>query len=186
MARVGRAEDVIEAAHKRDTEIRHLMMEHAEHLLGQRILVNPVVVIESGLRTPANVQSAGYVCSAPVHYLAQLVPIVNLAKRHLLNGRACNDQTVISLVLDIVENLIERAEMLGRSVFRVMALDHKELGRDLKRGVGERTEELSLSCDLIGHEVEDEDAQGTDVLRHSPLLAHDEDSLGLEYLPCRQ
>lgn len=180
------AEDIVETAHERDTEISDLVVENAKHLLGQRVLVNPVVVVEASLRTPADVQSAGDIGSAPVHYLAQLVPIVHLAERHLLHGGTSYNQSVISLVLDVVKGGIERAEVLGRCVFRVVALDHQELGGHLERGVGERTEKLSLSGDLIGHEVEDEDAQGSDVLRHSPLLTHDEDSLRLEYLPCRQ
>ncbi len=112
------------------------MVENAEHLLGQRILVNPVVVVETSLRPPADVECAGDIGSAPVHYLAQLVPIVNLAERHLLHRGSSNNQSVISLVLDIVKSGIERAEVLCRCVFRVMALDHQELGGDLEGRVG--------------------------------------------------
>ena len=78
-------------------------------------------------------QGAGDIGSAPVHYLAQLVPIVNLAERHLFHGGACNNQSVISLVLDIVKSGVERAEVLCRRVFRVMALDHQEFGGHLER-----------------------------------------------------
>ena len=45
VARVRSAEDIVETTHERHTEIRDLVMENAKHLLGQSVLVNPVVVV---------------------------------------------------------------------------------------------------------------------------------------------
>ena len=49
-------------------------------------------------------------------------------------------------------------------------------------GVAQKAEQLGLRLDLGGHQVEDGDFQGADILSHGPLVGHDEDIFGLQHL----
>ena len=56
------------------------MVEDAEDLLGQRLLGGAVVIVQSGLGTPTDVEGGVDVGAGPVHDLAQLVPVVHVGK----------------------------------------------------------------------------------------------------------
>ena len=159
------------------------MLEDPEHLLRQRELVDAVVVEEPSLSAPANVESAGYIGTAPVHYANKFIPIVDLRERHLFDGSASDDEAVILTIADIIESQIERAEMLGSCILGYMAGNHEKVDIDLKRGVAEDPEELRLSGDFIRHQIEDGDAERAYVLRDGTRLTHKENALLLEDLP---
>ena len=56
VARVRCAEDIIEAAQQRLLRQQNMVLENTGHFLGQHVLQNTVVIIQTGLRTPADVQ----------------------------------------------------------------------------------------------------------------------------------
>ena len=67
VARVRHHEHVVKAAEENRALILHAMGEYAEHLLGQRLLLNAEMMIERRLRAPADVERAVDVRLAPVH-----------------------------------------------------------------------------------------------------------------------
>ena len=182
MARVGRAEDIVEAADEGDGEVEDTMAEDTEHLLGEGVFGDSVMMVEASLCAPADMESAGDILARPIHDLAQLLPIVDLLEGHLLDGRACDNHSVVLAAADLVESEIEGAEMLGGGVAGSVGLDHHEIHRGLERRIGESPEELGLGGHLVGHEIENQDSECTDILRHCTALAHYEHALALESL----
>ena len=83
------------------------MVEDAEDLLGQLILGDAVVIVQSGLGTPTDVEGGVDVGLGPVHELAELAPVVHRFKVHDLHGGTGDDEAVVILVLDLVEGGIE-------------------------------------------------------------------------------
>ena len=116
MTGMGHPELVVKAAEQHGAIVVSCMLENAEQLFIQRIFFDAVMIVKSRLSAPANVESAGNVGLAPLHYLAQLFPVFNLLELHLLNGRARDDQSVKLSVLDLVEGLVKRQHVLGGGV----------------------------------------------------------------------
>lgn len=69
VARVRCAEDIIKAAQQRLLRQQNMVLENAGHFLGQHVLRNTVVIIQTGLRPPADVQRGMNVRFSPVHNL---------------------------------------------------------------------------------------------------------------------
>ena len=112
---------------------------------------------------------------APLHDLAQLGPVVHLLKGDLLHGRTRDDHAVVLLVLDLVEGLVEGQHMLLGGVAGFMGGGLEQLQLHLQGGVADEAGDLGLRLDLLGHEVEHEDMQGTDILGDGASLGHHED-----------
>ena len=138
------------------------------------------MMVQAGLRAPANVQCRVYVRGRPVHYLAEFGPVVDLLERHLLHWRARDNQAVVVDVADVVERAVERLQVAGTHVRGLVRLGTQQIHLHLHRRVGELAHDLRLGGDLGGHEVEDEHAQRTDVLMQRAVLGHDKDVLALE------
>lgn len=85
-------------------------------------------------------------------------------------------------MLDLFERAIERLQVIFGHVRRLVAHRAQQLDLDLQRGVGQLSHNLRLGGDLCGHEVQDEHAQGANVLMQRAVLGHDEDVLALERL----
>ena len=54
------------------------MIEHAENLLGQLVFGNAVVIVDAGLRAPADMERGVHVRSRPRHDAGELIPIVHV------------------------------------------------------------------------------------------------------------
>ena len=104
--------------------------EHAEHFLIQQHLTHAVVMVQSRLRTPADMQRAVDMRTAPVHDLAKLVPVFHLFKIHFFDRRTGNDHAVVILILHRFKSLIETKHMLLRRMLRHPA-DSQKLHIDL-------------------------------------------------------
>ena len=92
------------------------MLKDAARLCRQVVLLNTVMMVQAGLRAPANVQRRVHMRGGPVHDLAELGPVVDLFERHLLHRRACDDQAVVVNVADVVERAVERLQVAGAHV----------------------------------------------------------------------
>ena len=158
------------------------MLIDAAELFLQRIFLNAVVIIQTRLRAPANVEGGIDVVLRPFHDLAQLLPVVDLLKGNLLHGSARDDQTVKGLVPDLVKGLVEGGEVVRRCIFGGVRRHLQQLDIHLQRTVAKQAQELGFGGDFGGHEVEDEDFQRTDVLSERDLIGHDKDVLTLQYL----
>ena len=117
---------------------------------------------------------------APVHDLAELVPVVNVLVLQVLHGRAGDDEAVVVLVAEGVERVVELDEVVLGDVGGLVGGDAHEVAAHLQRGLGDEAQDLGLGLDLGGHEVEDRHAQGTNLLVAGHLLLKGEDALLLE------
>ena len=115
----------------------------------------------------------------PVHDAAELVPIVDALERHLLDGGARDDEAVIVVGLEVVERVVELHEVVRR-VRGLVARDAHEVDAHLDGRLRNEAEDLRLRFDLRGHQVEQSDAQRTDLLLASHVLLEGEDALLLE------
>ena len=70
--------------------------------------------------------------------------------------------------------------MLRIRVLGDVAEGVEQLHLYLKRGVGQLPQQLSLSHDLRGHQVQNQQLQRTDILMHGPVLCHDKDIFALQ------
>ena len=107
VAAVRGKEFVVKASHQRVCGGEQLVPEHTGKLLRQLIFRDAEVVIQSGLRTPADVHGGVHMGHAPIHDGAQLFPVVHLLKGHVLHRSACDDHTVEAFVPKLVEGFIE-------------------------------------------------------------------------------
>ena len=177
---------VVETAHQRRGGLDHAVLVHAGELGRQLVLVDTVVMVQASLRAPADVEGGMDVGGGPIHDLDQLVPIVDVRKIQLLNGSAGDDEAVEIGIADLVERAVEGIQMLGGHVFSLVAAGAQKFHLALQRRVGELAHDLRLGGDLGGHEVQDQHAQGTNVLVQRAELRHDKDILALQRLGCRQ
>ncbi len=122
------------------------------------------MVVEACLCRPADVEGGGDVGARPVEYLGDFAPVVDFLEGHLLYGGAGDDHAVVPLVAHLVEVGVEGLHVLDGGVLRGVALDLHEGDFDLQGGVGKKPDEVGLGGDLQGHQVQDDDAQGADVL----------------------
>ena len=156
------------------------MLEDARGLLGQRVLLDAAMVVEPGLRAPADMQGRMDVRGRPIHDARELVPVIDLLELKLLDRGPGDDQAVVVVELDLAEGAVERLEMGGGDVLRLMAAGTQQLDLNLERRVGELAHDLRLGGELGGHEVQHEHPEGTDVLVEGSELGHDEYVLALE------
>ena len=122
-------------------------------------------------------ERAVHVRPAPFHDAAQLRPVFDLLKRHLLHRCAGDDQPVEPAVAHVLERLIEFQQMLAGRVFGFVAVRVDELQLHLQRRVAEQPRQLRLCGDFGGHEIQNENLQRADVLRDGPRLVHDKNIL---------
>jgi hypothetical protein len=80
---------------------------HTEELLRQLVLFDAVMVVQTGLCAPADVQRGMNMGLAPFHNLTKLFPIVYLFEFHLFNRCTGNNHTVILFMFDFIKCLIE-------------------------------------------------------------------------------
>ena len=85
VARMGRHKLIVEATEKDGALVIHLVGIDAGILKAQRILLDTVMVVQTCLSAPADVEGAGHVGLAPLHNFAELVPILDILKFHLLH-----------------------------------------------------------------------------------------------------
>ena len=113
------------------------------------------MVVQGGLRAPADVQGGVDVAFAPLHDLAQLVPVADLLELQVLDRRTGDDHPVEVLLLDVVEHFIELEQVLGGGVFGGVGGGLQQLHINLQGCIAEHPQQLALGVDLFGHKVED-------------------------------
>ncbi|MPM17624.1 hypothetical protein SDC9_64021 [bioreactor metagenome] len=72
----------------------------------QRIFFDPIMVIQTGLRAPADMHGGGNVRFAPLHDPRKLFPIIDFLKREVLYRRAGNDHAVKEPALYLGKRLV--------------------------------------------------------------------------------
>ena len=157
------------------------MLEHAEHFFWQVYLAHAEVVIQPGQRTPAQMNGGIYVFAAVIHDLAQLVPVVHILIVQVLNGGTGDDHTVKALIAHRIKGFIKRLHVLLRGVGGIMGLGLQKGQLHLQGAVGQKACQLGFRYNFGGHQVQNQDAQGTDLLGLRTLLVHDKHVLARKF-----
>ena len=172
---------VIEASHKRDLAVVDFVPEQPEFLLRKHPFLQSVEMIQTRLGSPAEEHRGGNVCVRPVHDLCQFIPVVNFFKFHLLDRCTGDDHTVVIIFPHILKFHIERVQMAGRCIFRLVACHHQKGDINLQGGVGKGAQKLQLGIFFERHQIQDHNLQRTDVLMNRSCLVHDEYIFAFEY-----
>ena len=93
------------------------------------------MIVQTCLRSPADMERGKDIGFAPLHNLAQFVPVLHLLKSHLFHRRAGNDHSVETHILNIVKSLIKFKEMFRGGVFGNMGFHLDQFHIHLKRSV---------------------------------------------------
>ena len=160
------------------------MPVNAEQFFGQKHLVQSEMVIKPRLRSPADMEGAGYMGFGPLHDLAKLLPVIYFFKRDLLHRCACDDQTIVFVVLQLIEGIIKLVQMSDGGVHGYMAVHFHKGHIHLQGRVGQRTQQMQLRVLLDRHQVQNTDLQRTHVLMQGPVLVHDKNIFIIQNIPC--
>ena len=181
-----RIECRIEPAHKRVRGFENVVPEHAGYLFGKQALFHSVAVVKPRMCAPADKKRGIDIRFRPIHYLAQLVPVIDFVERQCFHGCAGDYQPVEPAGADIGKGLVKRAEVFLRGVFGFMCRRFQEGYIELKRGVGQKAQKLSFCDFFCRHEVEDRYLQRAYVLRKGTGFVHRENILLRKYFSCRK
>ncbi len=69
MPGMGRVEHIVKASHQGDLAVPHMMREDPEFFFRQGSLVDPIVIVDPRLSSPAQMQGGGHIGHGPVHDL---------------------------------------------------------------------------------------------------------------------
>ncbi len=116
----------------------------------------------------------------PVEDAPELVPIRDAFELEKFHGSAGDDEAVELLMPDAFPIAIEVEHMFGRRILGRVRGDLYQRHLHLQRSGADQPRELRLGLDLIGHEIEEADAQGPDILPDRSILGHHHDPLLLE------
>ena len=177
---------LIKAAQERNAFIDQSVPEDTEQLVRQPGLLQTVMVVQRSLCSPADVEGGVDVCFRPFHNGTQLVPIGNLFKLHLLHRSAGDNHSVKVLLANILKNLIEFEQVVGRGIFGGVGSGLQKLHIHLKRRIAEHTQQLAFGINFFRHQIENQNPQSTDVLRACAFFGHDKDVFLLKRVPCRK
>jgi len=153
MSGMGDIEDIIRATEEDRGLFIQLMRKYAEHFILYHVFFDAVMIIQTCLCAPADMEGAVDMGFAPFHDFHQLVPIFHLFKFHLFDGRACDNQTIPILLLYLVEGFIEGKQMILRCVFGFVASGMNQLQLNLQGGIAQETGKLCFGIDFCRHEV---------------------------------
>lgn len=177
MAGVRHVVHLVKAVGEEVVLVAETLLEDAEELGAELALGNLVQVPQGPQGAPAQKHGAEDVRLAPVNDLAELVPVVDVLKRHVLHGGAGHNEAVIELVAEGVESVVELNQVVGAHVGGLVAGDAHEVAAHLQRRLGDEAQNLGLGLHLGGHEVQDGHAQRADLLGLGDLLLQGKDAL---------
>ena len=111
-----RQENVVEAAHQLVVAVEDPVREDPEHLFRQGIFGDAVVVVESGLCAPANVEHGKHVVFGPVQDIGQFGPIVHFFEGQQFHRRAGDDEAVELLAAHLREGFVMGDQVFGGDI----------------------------------------------------------------------
>ena len=144
MPGMGGIKDIVKPSHQRNFTVSHMMPEYTEHFLGQLHFIYPIVVIQTRLCPPAQMQGRSHIGSSPVHNTFQFFPVIDFLKRHLLYWRPCYDKSIKLSVSYTVKSLIKFIDMACGSIFGYMAFNPHKCHIHLQGRIRKRTQNLQF------------------------------------------
>ena len=113
-------------------------------LFRKQDLIDPMMEIQTGLSTPADVEGRKNMGLRPLHDLYQLAPVSDIFKFHLLHRSAGNDKAVEILVLKLLKGIIKTIQMVGVRVSGFMRCQFHKGDPGLDRKIGQHTKKIQL------------------------------------------
>ena len=92
------------------------MFVDTKQLLRQLSLVNTIIMVESGLRRPADMQGGSHMGLRPVQDLTGLLPVIHLFKGDIFHRCSGDDQSIEGAVFDFIKGGVEFIEMACRGI----------------------------------------------------------------------
>ena len=112
MAGLRHHKGIVKAPKQYRTLIISLSRENPEQLFRKRVFFYSKMVVKPCLSAPADMEGTVNMGLAPLHYFAELVPVLNLFKSQLFNRRTRYYHTVKGAVFNILEGFIKCKKML--------------------------------------------------------------------------
>ena len=116
----------------------------------------------------------------PFHDLTQFFPVIYLIEFQIFHRSTGDDQTVELLGLHLIKGSIKGIEMGTVRIMPHIAGGLKQFHLNLKGSVGKFAKQLRFGHDFCGHQIKDQQAQGTDVLMYGPIFGHHKDIFALQ------
>ena len=126
--------------------------------------------------TPANAEGGMHIGLRPFEHFADFVPIGDIVEFQMLNRGTRNDQAVELLILHLLKRPVKLRHMRGSRVLGPVFRHADQRQVDLQRCRPDQPRELIFRLNFLGHQVQQPDAQGPDVLPHRLILGHDHDA----------
>src|SRR5258706_7710116 len=156
------------------------MLKDPKGLGGQILLGHAMKMENRRLRRPADGEAPMDMGLRPIEDAAQLVPIGYVLEGQALDGRRGDDETLEALGTDFLPGTVKGSHMVRRRIARDVTGDPNERQFDLKRRRTHEPCDLRLGGDLVGHQVQQRDAQRPDVLARCITFPHDHQALRFE------
>ena len=83
------------------------MWKDAKQFLVKIKLFNAVVIVESGISSPTQMECTVNVCLCPFHDFADLIPVGSFFIWHIVKRCTSDNHAVITAVLDLVKGVIK-------------------------------------------------------------------------------
>lgn len=130
-----------------------MVFEDTKEFFRKGILRDLIMIVEGGLRAPADVQGGVDVRLAPLHNVAELIPVVHLMEIQIFHGSSGDDHAVKILRAHLGEGRIKGVQMAAVGVMTHITGGSQQLDLNLERCVGELTQELRFGHNFCRHQV---------------------------------
>ena len=122
--------------------------------------------------------------AGPSENARNLIPIGHFFELVGFNRSSRHYHSIELLMTHSLKITIEHHHVLNRRILGGMTLELHETDIQLQWGVGQQTDQVCLCGYLQGHEIQDDNLQGTNVLGRCPRVIHYKYILTLKYLYC--
>ena len=156
------------------------MAETAKGLGRKDVFSDPVEIVDHRHPAPADAKGRMDMALRPVEHLRKLVPIGHLLEGQVFDRGAGDDEPVELFLAHLGKGAVELGHMLGGGVARLVRGHADQRQLDLQRRGADQPRELVLGLDLLGHQVQQADAQRPDILPRRLIVRHDHDPLAGE------
>ena len=111
----------------------------------------------------------------PVENLRNFIPVVHLFVFQMFHRRPCDNHSIKLFILHQLKVPVKGFHVFNGGILVCVAFHLHESDFNLQRRIGKQANQVCFSRDFQRHQVQNDNAQRTDVLRGSPRIVYDED-----------
>ncbi len=97
-----------------------------------------------------------------------------------------DDQSIVAMCPDLVKGFVKGLEVFDGRILGSMVFGMYQFNLDLQGRIGKQSQQMGFCGMLDGHNIQDHNALGPDILMYGPGLVHDENVFILENSSRRQ